>query len=210
MKELAARHGFKWTIFRPQVVFGGAAGAAMNPVAVIGAYAALCRKLALPFTYPAGVRTVWEATDAALLAEALVWARNTPPAHGETFNVTNGDVFVLRDAWNELAEWMGLEPCYQQGTSLVDFLASGGAIEAWKSLATEHRLQVPDLASLVGQSHHYVDMLLDERMVQRGNLPTLVSSIKIRKAGFGACMDSLDSMRGWLRRMAGTSLLPRF
>jgi NAD(P)-dependent dehydrogenase (short-subunit alcohol dehydrogenase family) len=56
--------------------------------------------------------------------------------------------------------------------------------------------------------HHYIDILLDERMVQRGNLPTLVSIIKIRKAGFEECCDSLRSMLLWLRRMADTALLP--
>jgi hypothetical protein len=36
----------------------------------------------------------------------------------------------------------------------------------------------------------------------------MVSGIKIRKAGFGACRDSLESMVFWLRRMASCRLIP--
>jgi len=208
LRALAASHGFAWTIFRPQVIFGGAPGAAMNPVAAIGAYAALCRRLGHPFAYPAQARVLWEATDAALLAEALLWAHDTPAAHGGTYNVTNGDVFVLRDAWSEIAHFHGLEPSFEPAPKLADFFAEAETVAAWRAVASEHRLRIDDFARLLGQSHCYVDLLLDERLVQPGSLPTLVSGIKLRRAGFAACRDSLDSLLSWLGRMAETRLIP--
>lgn len=208
LRDLAAAHGFTWTILRPQVVFGGAPGAAMNPVAALGAYAALCRELSLPFAYPSAARVMFEATDAGLLGEALLWAAGTPTAHGQIFNVTNGDTFVLRDVWAEIAGHFGLEPSFEPCPKLADVFAWERSKAAWSKLAERERLAVAGLDQVLGQSHHYVDMLLDERMVQAGSLPCLVSSIKIRKAGFGACRDSLESLLYWLQRMADTALLP--
>ena len=152
---------------------------------------------------------MFEATDAGLLGDALVWAAETPAAYGETFNVTNGDVFVLHDAWEEIARFLSLEASFLTGRQACRILCADERSKAtWHELAAQNRLAIGDLGALLGQSHHYVDMLLDERMVQRGSLPILVSSIKIRQAGFGACRDSLESMLTWLRRMANSALLP--
>ena len=71
LREQAARHGFAFTIFRPQLVFGDVTGVAMNLMPVIGAYAAVCRELGLPFAYPGGPSNILEATDARVLANAL-------------------------------------------------------------------------------------------------------------------------------------------
>jgi len=208
MRGLASAYGFAWTILRPQVVFGGAPGAAMNPVAAIGAYAALCRKLGLPFAYPSTARAMFEATDAALLGEALLWAAGTPAAHGEIFNLTNGDAFVLQDAWPEISSRFGLEPSLEPAGKLAPFFAQERCKAAWREMAQQDGLAISHLDEVLGQSHHYVDMLLDERMVEGGRLPIMVSGIKIRKAGFGACRDSLDSMVFWLRRMSSYRLIP--
>lgn len=208
LRDLAARHGFGWTIFRPQVVFGGAPGAAMNPVVAIGAYAALCRELALPFAYPATRALMWEVADAGLIAEALLWATGSETAAGQTYNVANGDVFVLSDDWPAIAAFVGLEPEMTGNNGLADFFRPPAVIAAWRDIAARHHLLVGDLGALLGQSHHYVDLLLDERIIESGGLPTLVSTIKLRKAGFGACRDSLDSLRFWLRRLGETLLLP--
>jgi len=71
LREAAARHGFSWTIWRPQLVVGGAVGAAMNLAPVIGAFAALAAEEGVPFGFPGGAPYVWEAVDAALIARAL-------------------------------------------------------------------------------------------------------------------------------------------
>lgn len=208
LRSLASAHGFAWTILRPQVVFGGAPGAAMNPVAAIGAYAALCRKLGLPFAYPSTARVLFEATDATLLGEALLWAAEAPAAHGQIFNLTNGDVFVLKDVWAEIASHFGLEPSLEAAAKLAPLFARERCKAAWREMAEQDGLAIPDLGGMLGLSHHYVDMLLDERMVEGGRLPIMVSGIKIRQAGFGACRDSLESMLFWLRRMSSCRLIP--
>ena len=200
--------GFGLTIFRPQVLLGSAAGAAMNPVAAIGAYAALCREMGEPFGYPAEGAALIEWVDAGLLAEAFAWAVSTPAAAGETFNITNGDVMVLRHAWPRLAERLGLATGGTNRTSLLEFFAREDSQEAWTRLANRHRLRDLALESLLGQSHHYLDMLLGTRAAQRP-LPVLLSTIKVRQAGFAACRDSEASLLHWLGRMTELGLLPQ-
>src|SRR5699024_122118 len=82
--------GINFTIFRPQIVFGDVVGVSMNLIPVIGVYAALCRELNYPFAFPGGGEYALEAVDSRLLAKAFYWAAETPAAHNEIFNITNG------------------------------------------------------------------------------------------------------------------------
>ena len=52
LRARAARGGPRWSILRPDVVVGDAAGNAMNVAMVIGAYAALCRAEGAAFRFP--------------------------------------------------------------------------------------------------------------------------------------------------------------
>lgn len=203
----AAEANFAFTIFRPQVLLGAAPGVAMNPVAPIGAYAALCRELGRPFSYPGGPNALWELVDTGLVAEAFVWAASSEAASGEIFNITNGDVFAPAHAWPHLARALGLPVEGAAPQSLVAFFAEPEVVEAWSCLVARHGLRVADLPSLLGESHHYVDLLLGARIAERP-MPVLLSTIKLRQSGFGACRDSLDSLLFWLGRMEALRLLP--
>lgn len=206
-RELAARHGFAFTIFRPQVLLGSAPGAVMNPVAGIGAYAALCRELALPFALPGESEALWEMVDAGLFAEAMAWAATSPEAANETFNVTNGDVFVLRHAWPEIAAELGLDTQGVAPETFAAFFAGPETQAAWTGLARREGLTLERLDDILGQSHHYLDLLLGTTIADK-QTPALLSTIKIRKAGFAACRDSRDSLLRQLGRMMELRLLP--
>ncbi len=206
-RELAARHGFTFTIWRPQILLGKAPGAAMNPVAAIGAYAALCRELGLAFALPGESEALWEMVDADLLAEALSWAALSPEAAGETFNITNGDVFVLRHAWPALAASLGLEGKGTAPESFAALFASTQAQHAWREIAARENLRLNNLNDLLGQSHHYLDLLTGRRIAAK-ETPMLVSTIKLRKAAFTNCEDSLTSLVQQLGHMVDLKLLP--
>ena len=207
LRRRAADSGFDFTILRPQVVLGSAPGAAMNPVAALGAYAALCRELGRPFAYPGPGAGAMELVDAGLLAEAFDWAARSLAAAGQTFNVTNGDVMVMADAWPEIAAWFGLTSAGEAPANLAAFFADEACVSAWAQLADRHGLHSPLLPDLLGQSHHYLDLLLGARIGARP-VPVLLSTIKLRQAGFAACRDSLASLRHWLGRMTELKLLP--
>ena len=203
----AREAGFAVTIFRPQVLLGSAPGAAMNPVAAIGAYAALCRELGRPFAYPGAGNGFMEMVDAGLLAEAFVWAVEAAAAAHQTVNVTNGDVMVLAHAWPALAGWLALAADGEPPPTLAGFFAEEASQVAWSRLAERHGLRIRSLDALLGQSHHYLDLLLGQRIAAKA-VPVVMSTIKIRQLGFGACRDSLTSLRHWLGRMADLKLLP--
>jgi nucleoside-diphosphate-sugar epimerase len=207
LRSAAGEAGFAFTILRPQVLLGSAPGVAMNPVAALGIYAALCRELGRPFAYPGPGAGVMELVDAGLLAEAFEWATQSPTAAGQMFNVTNGDVMVLSDAWAHIAAWFGHDLAGEAPASLASFFAEDASESAWARLVERHGLRISALADLLGQSHHYVDLLLGARIGTRP-VPVLLSTIKLRQAGFAVCRDSLASLRHWLVRMIELKLLP--
>jgi nucleoside-diphosphate-sugar epimerase len=202
----AAGCGFTFTIWRPQVLIGTAPGAAMNPLAPIAAYAAICRERSLPCGLPGASAGLWEVVDTGLLAEALAWAATSSAAAGQTFNITNGDGFVLRHAWNALASAMGLDGNGDAPPDFASFFAEDVNREAWADLAKRHGLVEPLLPALLGQSHHYLDLLLSPRLAER--TPVLISTIKLRRAGFGGCRDSLSALFTQLQKMIALRLMP--
>ena len=206
--QRATRSNFSWTIFRPQVLLGAAPGAAMNLVAAVGAYAALCKKLSLPFSYPGAPGSLLELVDAQLLAEAFEWAALSPAAAGQTFNITNGDVFAAAQAWPHLAASLGLPgDGNASASSLARFFEEERSLVAWAQLVEKYALRFRTLPEVLGQSHHYLDLLLGKRISEKP-LPVLLSTIKLRQAGFAPCRDSVASVRHWLGRMVELRVLP--
>ena len=205
----ARRANADWTltIWRPQVVFGGATGVAMNIMPVLGAYAAICRELDLPLAYPGRSGGLGEAVDADLIADALVWATASEAARDETFNITNGDVFTWADAWPAIARAVGLEPVFGAPFALVDFLREHETV--WNRLVARHDLRVARLVDLLGESHHYADLLFGVHApASAARAPVLVSTIKLRQAGFGGCIDTDAMFAKWLTRLAEHGIIP--
>jgi nucleoside-diphosphate-sugar epimerase len=203
----AAREGAPWsfTIWRPQVVFGGAWGVAMNLMPVLGAYAAICRELKRPFHCPGEAGNIIEAVDADLIARALHWAAEAPAARDETFNITNGDVFVWENVWPAIARAVGLEPAFGRPLSLAQFLPAHA--EVWDRVVARHGLRPIPMAALLGESHHYADLLFSWGARQTP-ASTLVSTIKLRQAGFGDCVDTEVMFARWFDVLAERGVLP--
>ena len=206
LRRRARTSSWAWTILRPQVVFGDALGSNMNLIPVLGVYGALLKQAGEPLHFPGGAPSVSEAVDADLLAVAIEWAATSPAARNEVFNITNGDVFVWRDVWPAIATALGMAPGEHRPHSLAAALDRAG--DRWAALAADHHLLAPTrLAEVVGQSPIYADMLLGHGR-DRAPLPALVSTIKIRQAGFGACTDTEEMFGRWLARMQQRRLLP--
>jgi nucleoside-diphosphate-sugar epimerase len=203
-----AQAGAKWafTIWRPQIVFGGPTGVAMNLIPILGAYAAICRELGRPFTCPGNLHNVLEAVDADLMARALAWGATAPAARGETFNITNGDVFVWPNVWPAIAEAVGLEPAFGEQVSLSTFLPEHA--EVWDKIVKKHNLRPIRMDRFVGESHHYSDFIFGFGS-REASSAVLVSTTKLRQAGFGDCVDTEVMFRTWLKRVADRGIIPR-
>jgi nucleoside-diphosphate-sugar epimerase len=204
----AAQRDAPWTftIWRPQVVYGESFGSPMNLIPAIGAYAAILRERGEPLFFPGGANGLGEAVDADLLADAFEWAIDNPAARNETFNITNGDVFSWRDSWPAIADALGMEAGRDVPMSLAEEMPRRA--DEWAAIVDRYGLRAPRaLDAFVGDSFVYADMLLHygSEVVRP---PALVSTIKLRQAGFGECIDTEDMFRKWFGRFRERRLLP--
>lgn len=205
LREKAARLGWRYTIFRPQLIVGAAWGVAMNPVLVAGVYGAILREEGRPFSFPGGAPHAGEMVDPRLLAEAFAWAAESPAAADETFNVTNGEVYNWREVWPTMADALGMEVGPDVPCKLADYLPTKA--ELWAGMVEKHGLRPIPLMRLLGECHHYGDRVF-RYGVETISLPTLVSTVKLRQAGFGAAYDTEESLRYWLGQLAERRLIP--
>src|ERR1700704_4878489 len=154
VREMGARHGFNYTALRPQLVTGPTPGA-LNVVPAIGVYAAIRREKAETFGFPGGPSFVWEAADADLVADVMVWAAQLPQAANEAFNITNGDVFEWRNVWPALAETLGADTGPDTPTSVAAYLKENADI--WHQIVAKYDLRSWNLRELVGQGDQHAD-----------------------------------------------------
>jgi nucleoside-diphosphate-sugar epimerase len=200
----AVRAGFGWTVLRPQIVLGVAVGSAMNPVAALGAYALLSRELGRPLAYPGHPHLLTECTDARLIAKVTEWAWDEPRAHGEAFNVANGDVVVWASLFERLAAFFGMPLGEPAGTRLREEMPRHAAL--WRRIAEREGLRVADLDTLIGLSWQYAEATWSARRPLA--LPPLVSTIKLRQFGFHDCIDTEECIVEHLQAMGRLGYLP--
>jgi nucleoside-diphosphate-sugar epimerase len=205
VRAMSADRGFAFSIFRPQLIVGPNYGVVMNLPPIIGAYAAIRRELGQPFSFPGGARWVWEAADVRLVAGALAWAATAPQAAGETYNLTNGEVFEFRDIWPAMAEVLGVEVGPDEPVRLAEFLPAHA--DVWARIVERDGLREVPMAELVGESHHYADVCFAYGATEPPP-PTFLSTVKIKQAGFTDAYDTEESFCHWLRRLIERRVLP--
>jgi len=205
VRAKSAAQGWQFSIWRPQLIVGPNHGVVMNLPPIIGAYAAICREEDIPFGFPGGPSWVWEAVDARLVADALAWGATSSNAAGETFNLTNGEVFEWRNLWPSFAETLGVEAAPDAPRSLAEFLPSKAAV--WDRIVTKHGLRPVKMGELLGESHHYADFCFAYGAEQTPP-PAFVSTVKIKQAGFCGVQDTEESFRHWFRDLIRRRILP--
>ena len=210
LRERQRGQSWRWTILRPVLIVGEAIGGAMNLIPALGVHAALMRQRGgagrgdvLP--YPGGAARLSQAVDADLLARAIAWAGEAPKAANETFNVTNGDVFVWENIWPVIAKANGMKPGPAEPFALNTMLETSA--EAWDTIRARHRLLAPALRDFVGLSLEYADYQMRHGRTDIGP-PSFVSTVKINQAGFTETMDTETMFREWFRLFQRKRLLP--
>jgi nucleoside-diphosphate-sugar epimerase len=207
LKDKSAEKSFHFTIFRPQLIVGPAIGVAMNLPPIIGVYAAVCREERRPFSFPGGPPFVFEAVDTRLVADAILWATQTPAAAGEHFNLTNGEVFSWRDLWPALADELGIEVGPDAPLSLAQHLPTKS--DLWNSVVAKHGLRRNRIEDILGESHYYADFCMAYGADEPPS-PAFVSTVKIKQAGFTETWDTELSFRHWLRVLIDRRILPSY
>jgi nucleoside-diphosphate-sugar epimerase len=204
--EMAVERGFSYTIWRPQFIFGGPIGVAMNLVPVIGAYAAIRHHRGEPFSFPGGASFVAEAADARLIASAMHWATGTDVAKNETFNITNGDCFEWRNVWDTLADDLGVEVGPDEPIRLEHWFVENAAV--WDEVTAKHGLEPIPIVDYLGESRFYGDFAFAYGSDGRNNSPAFVSTVKLRAAGFHEVYDTEDAFGYWFDDLRSRNLLP--
>ncbi len=200
------RKDWHWSIFRPQLIFGEALKGNLNVLPAICVYAALRKEAGLPLSFPGGPPYVFEAVDADLLARSLAWAATSPNARNETFNSTNGDVFVWQNVWPTIADALGMEVGPPEPLCLTEEMPKHAA--DWAAIVDKYQLKAPrKMLDFVGGSFELTDLSFAYGASEPPP-PIVVSTIKIRQAGFHECMDTEDMFRNLIQRYQDLRWIP--
>ncbi len=204
------RHGadFAFTILRPQVVFGDVAGVAMNLIPVIRR---LCRNP------PRGGEAVLLSRRAALSARgsrraahgqgARLGCPDPRPQRARPSTSRMATCFVWQNVWSAIAEALGVVPGEPEPQSMAEVLQQKE--QTWARIVERHNLRPLTLAALLGLSHQYADFCFAYG-AKRAPAPTLVSTIKLRQAGFHDCIDTEVMFRELISSLVSKRLIPRY
>lgn len=203
VRDAGAKHGFTYTALRPQLVTGETQGA-LNVLPAVGVYAAIRREKGERFSFPGGPSFVWESADANLVGQVMVWAAQSPQARNEIFNVTNGDVFEWRSVWPAMAETLGVKLGSDEPTSLAAYIQHN--TDVWSKIVAKYSLVSGDLRAFIGQGDQHADFAF--AYGAPAGPVAFVSTVKLRKAGFNAAIDTRDAFCAALRSFIDRSLLP--
>ncbi|CAM6112581.1 unnamed protein product [Calypogeia fissa] len=192
-----------WSVHRPTVIFGLAAGNMMNLLGSLGVYAAICKHEGIPFTFPGNQRgwdIVRDASNSDLIAEQEIWAATDPKAKNQAYNTVNGDVFKWKKVWKSVAEKLGMEfvPFNGQPIKLGEIMKDKEPV--WDKLVKEHGLYPAKLED-VGQ-WWFVEVYLspDEDKLMDNN--------KSKEFGFSGFRNTEKSFLAFFDKMRERKLIP--
>ncbi len=190
-----------WSASRPNLICDFAPERARNLVSLIGAYAAICAELDVPFDFP-GRMGCWnaltEVTDATHFAHAMMFLATAPAAANTAFNVTNGDLFRWRRLWPRLAAHLGVKLSDVRTLPLAEWMADKEPV--WQRIVQRHGLKPARLEELAVWS--FGDF------VWRQDYDVVSSTTKLRRAGFHAAVDSEEMFLTLLARYRDARILP--
>ncbi|WP_068078042.1 NAD-dependent epimerase/dehydratase family protein [Novosphingobium lentum] len=204
--EVAARSAgqdWSWTVFRAPIILGGGIGTNLSNFLALGVIASLAAIAGRRFDFLAGPdEGVFQVIDADLLGRAMVWAADAPGARGQIFNISNGDVTQWRALWPVIAQACGATVgADRPGQSCIALAAA--LAPTWADAVARYGLVAPtDLREFLGESFALLDFALPS------GLTSVLSTIKLRKAGFADCEDTPERVRAWFRRWQREGLLP--
>lgn len=201
LAERARRRGCAWSASRPTFIYDFAPERARNAVAVIGAYAALCRELGLPLAFPASAAAFGaqrDLTDASLLARAMKFIAVTPACRNQAFNVTNGDVVSWRALWPAIAANFNIAPGEAQPFSLNEWMRDKQP--AWAKIVRRHGLietSLDEVADWAFADFHWSQ-----------GYDVVSDPARLHAAGFAETLDSKQMLLAHLQRYREARILP--
>ena len=140
LEKSAAAH---WTCssVRPHAISGFGIGNPMNLPLVIAMYAVISRELGLPLQHPGtpgNWHALYQATDATLLAKAMVWMATDARCANQAFNITNGDLIRWENLWPQIAAYWGMQTGARRQINLTRMMADKAPV--WDRIVQRHGL----------------------------------------------------------------------
>ncbi|MHA1114440.1 MAG: SDR family oxidoreductase [Alphaproteobacteria bacterium] len=183
LRDYRAGKPWSWSTLRPHTVYGIVTGQDHNLILLLAAYAAVSKELGLPLRFPGSqgrFDSVAQATDAGLLAKAMLWAATTPGAADRDFNIVNGDPFRWRHVWPRIAANFDMEAGPVQPLDLARFMADKAPL--WDRIVAKYDLRPTPFADLGnwGWANGILSPARDD----------ISSMIKARKLGFHEVEDN--------------------
>ncbi|MFC0410364.1 SDR family oxidoreductase [Roseomonas elaeocarpi] len=202
LRSRQAQGRYDWSILRPDVVVGDAAGNAMNIATVIGAYAALCRARGAAFRFP-GSEHVYrgvlaQVTDAHALARASLWAATAGAARNQAFNYVH-EPFRWERIWTGIGAALDLPPGPPLPITLARHMPHQAPV--WDRLRAEQGLPPVPLERAVGWG--FGDFVF------KSEFDVISDMGKIRRAGFTETVDTEAALLAAIGRQQDAGVLPR-
>ncbi|MDF2810498.1 MAG: NAD-dependent dehydratase [Microvirga sp.] len=200
---MAASEGksWSWSAARPHVICGFALGNPLNIITTIASYATLLKEMGEPFTFPGkpgAFTSVYQATDAGLLARAMVWMATDPLCADQAFNITNGDFFRYQNLWPVFARHFGLAP---GGVETVDLTRKMEGEEAlWDAIVAREGLQKHPLSMLVNWNF--------ANYAFSNDWDVMSDTTKCRRYGFLEFIDSEEMFLDQFRALQRDRIVP--
>ena len=201
LRQRQVGQSWQFTILRPEAVCGYAVGNPMNLLMVIAVYASISKQLGLPLRFPgpmAAYQALYQLTSAEILAEATDWAGKTDAAWGEIFNITNGDYFRWENLWPRIARMFEMEVAPPVPLSLAEYMADKGPV--WEQIVEQYGLNATPYQELV--NWEFGDFIF------HSCFDNISSTIKARRAGFHACIDTEEMFGNFFQRLGQAKVIP--
>ncbi len=193
--------GWAWSALRPQTVCGFALGIPMNIATALAVYAVVSKELGLPLRFPGkpgAFRSIYQVTDSELLAKAMHWCATSPNARNEVFNITNTDYFRWENLWPRFAAFFGMAPGPVQTIPLTEFMADKGPL--WELIVSKYGLRPIPFEDLVAWP--FADYVFG------CDWDVMSDTLKIRRAGFHACLDSEEAFLKLFQQFRDMKVIP--
>jgi hypothetical protein len=107
--------------------------------------------------------------------------------------------------WPAIADAVGMKPGEKRRLELARAMPEQAG--AWDVIRAANGLVSPPLDAFVGLSFQYADSVLGYGDDRRA-VPAIVSTVKLRRAGFTEMIDTEEMFRKWFRRFQEKRLLP--
>jgi nucleoside-diphosphate-sugar epimerase len=192
---------WSWSSFRPHGLCGVSVGSAMNQLLALAVYATISKELQMPLKFPGksgAFKSVYQFTDANLLARAMIWTTQNTQCQNQAFNLTNGDVDRWENIWPNLAHMFELQPGGVQTISLATFMSDKQGL--WDQIVSKYGLKPYKLEQLV--NWQFADWVYSSEFDQ-------ISSLElIRRTGWNETLRAEDMFRSQFEQLRAQRIIP--